>query len=128
MIRYSVKLSAKKNLGFYKLRQHKPLFDKECSRTIRSKEASKMSMVTGSTQVNGDNLNNVRHEASKHVRNKMQKHMKEKISDLKTVTTRILEDIRAPPASDPPHHCNPPPRTVVIVITVIIAIQIQILL
>jgi hypothetical protein len=36
------------------------------------------------SKINGDNLNNIRREASKHFRNKMQQYLKEKINDLAT--------------------------------------------
>jgi hypothetical protein len=39
-------------------------------KTVRSKETSQIAMVTGSKPINGDNLKNVRCEASRHFKNK----------------------------------------------------------
>jgi hypothetical protein len=36
------------------------------------------------SQINGDNLNNIRHEASRHFRDKKREYLKEKINDLAT--------------------------------------------
>jgi hypothetical protein len=49
---------------------------------IRSKETSKITVVTGSERNKGDNLNNVRREASRHFRNKKREYLKGKINDL----------------------------------------------
>jgi hypothetical protein len=46
---------------------------------VRSKETSQTAVVTGSKQrKNGVNLNNIRHEASRHLRNKTLEYMKDK--------------------------------------------------
>jgi hypothetical protein len=34
------------------------------------------------SEINGDNLNNIRHEASRHFRNKKRKYLKDKINEL----------------------------------------------
>jgi hypothetical protein len=36
------------------------------------------------SEINGDNLNNVRREASRHFRNKMREYLKDKINELAT--------------------------------------------
>jgi hypothetical protein len=51
---------------------------------IRIKETSQTAVVTGSKQKNGDNLNNMRHNVSRHFRNKMQEYLKDKINELAT--------------------------------------------
>ena len=38
-IKENIPTSAKKSLGLYELKQHKPWFDEECLRFLRSKEA-----------------------------------------------------------------------------------------
>ena len=42
-------------------------------------------------QSNVDNLNNVRHEASRHFKNEKNKHMKAKTDELETVRSKISE-------------------------------------
>jgi hypothetical protein len=46
------------------------------------KETIKVAVITGSEQVNGDNLKNTRHEASRHFRNKKRDDLKDKINEL----------------------------------------------
>jgi hypothetical protein len=41
-------------------------------------------VAAGSSEINGDNLNNVRREASRHFRNKMRKYLNDKINELAT--------------------------------------------
>jgi hypothetical protein len=45
------------------------------------------------SEINGDNLNNIRREASRHFRNKKEEYLKEKINEVahRTVRTRTLE-------------------------------------
>ena len=43
-----------------------------------------MQWVQGPSQSNVDNPNNVRHEASRHFRNKKEEYLKAKIEELKT--------------------------------------------
>jgi hypothetical protein len=52
-IRENIKISAKKSIGYFEFKKHKPWFYKGCSKLL-----------------NGDNLNKVRREASRHFRNK----------------------------------------------------------
>jgi hypothetical protein len=40
--------------------------------------------LQGPSEINGDNLNNVRREASRHFRNKKREYLKEKINKLAT--------------------------------------------
>jgi hypothetical protein len=49
-------------------------------RIISSKETSQIAMVTGPEPNKWDNLNNVRHEANRHFRNKTREYLKEFMS------------------------------------------------
>jgi hypothetical protein len=49
---------------------------------ISSKKTRQIALVTGSKQNKWDNLNNVRHEASKHFRTKQREYLKDKINEL----------------------------------------------
>jgi hypothetical protein len=50
------------------LKQHKPLFNEECSKLLDKKKQAKLQWLQN--QTSGNNLNNVRHETSKTFRNK----------------------------------------------------------
>jgi hypothetical protein len=53
---------------------------------IKSKEKkkAKLQWLHNPSEINGDNLNNVSLEASRHFRNKKREYLKDKINDLKT--------------------------------------------
>jgi preprotein translocase subunit Sec63 len=53
-------------------------------RINRSKEAAKLQWLQDSNEIIGDNLNNVRREASRHYRNTKRKYLKDKINELAT--------------------------------------------
>jgi hypothetical protein len=69
-IKESIKISAKDSLGLYERKQLKPWFDEECSKFFDQRKQAKMQWLQNPNQSNVDNLNNVRHEASRHFRNK----------------------------------------------------------
>jgi hypothetical protein len=62
-IRENIRISAKESLGHYELQQHKPWFDDECSKLIDRRKQVKLQWLQNLSQVNGDNMDNVRHEA-----------------------------------------------------------------
>jgi hypothetical protein len=56
-----------KSLDYYELKQHKPWFKKGCLKLLDQK---KQAWLQDSSKINGDNLNNITLEASRHFRNK----------------------------------------------------------
>jgi hypothetical protein len=81
-IRESIKISAKESLGLYERKQHKPSCDEECSKFLDQRKQAKMKCLQNPNQRNIDNLNNVRREASRHIRNKEKEYLKAKINEL----------------------------------------------
>jgi hypothetical protein len=79
-IRESIKISAKENLGYYEPKQHKPWFDEGCSESLDQRKQAKPQWLQDSSEINGDNLNNV----SRHFRNKKREYLKGKINELAT--------------------------------------------
>jgi hypothetical protein len=69
-IRDNIKISAKDSLGYYELKKHKPWFHKCCSKLLDKRKQAKLQWLQDPSELNGDNLNNVRSEASKHFRKK----------------------------------------------------------
>jgi hypothetical protein len=51
---------------------------------IISKKQGELQWSQNSIEINGDDLNNVRREASRHFRNKKREYLKDKISELAT--------------------------------------------
>jgi hypothetical protein len=70
MIRENINISAKDSLGYYELEQHKPWFDEGCSELLDQRKQAKLQWLQAPSEINEDNLNSVRCEASRHFRNK----------------------------------------------------------
>jgi hypothetical protein len=84
MIRENIKISAKQRLGYFELRKHKPWFNKGCSEFLDQRKQAKLQWLQDPSEINGDNLNNVRREASTYFRNKKRGYMKDKVNELAT--------------------------------------------
>jgi hypothetical protein len=75
-LRENIRISARKSLDCYELKQHKPWFDEGCSELLDQRKQAEFQWLKDPSQINGDNMNNVTREASRHFRNK-----KEEISE-----------------------------------------------
>jgi hypothetical protein len=82
MIRGNITISAKESLDYYEMKNHKPWFDKGCSELLDQRKEAKLQRLQGPNEINGDNLNNVRCEASRHFRNKKREYLKDEINEL----------------------------------------------
>jgi hypothetical protein len=81
MIRENIRISAKESLGYYEPKQHKPWFDKGCSELLGQRKQAKLQWLQNQSEINGDNLNNGRCEASRHFRIKKREYLKGKINE-----------------------------------------------
>jgi hypothetical protein len=63
-IRENIKISAKVSLGYYELKKHKP----GCSELLDRRKQAKYKWLQDPSEINRDNLNNIRREASRHFR------------------------------------------------------------
>jgi hypothetical protein len=73
------------------LKQHKPWFNEECFGFLDQRMQAKMQWIHDPSQSYIDNLNNVRREASRHLRKKLRNIRKPKLTNLKlTVRQKIL--------------------------------------
>ena len=81
----------KESLGLHKLTQHKPRVDKECLGFLDQRKQAKMQWIHVPSLSNIHNLNIVRHDASRHFRNKKNDYLKAKIEELEiTVRKKLL--------------------------------------
>jgi hypothetical protein len=64
-IRENIKISAKVGLGYFELKKHKPWFNNGCSKLLDERKQAKLQLLKDPSEINEDNLNNVRHEASR---------------------------------------------------------------
>jgi hypothetical protein len=83
-INENIKISAKESLGYYELRKHKPWFYEGCSKLLDQRKHTKLQRLQYPSEINWDDFNNVRCEASKHFRNKKKEYLNDKINDLET--------------------------------------------
>jgi hypothetical protein len=83
-IRENIKISAKESLGYFELKKHKSWFDEGCSKLLDQGKEAKLQWLQNPSEIYGDNLNNVRREASRHFRNKKREYLKDKINELST--------------------------------------------
>jgi hypothetical protein len=90
-IRVGIKTSAKENIGYHNLKYNKPWFDDECSKLIDQQKQAKLRWLQNPSQINGDNLKNLRYEASKIFRNQRREHLKTKLMSLRLIIKKVLE-------------------------------------
>jgi len=69
-IRQNIKTSDKESPGLHEIKQRKPWFDEECSSFLDQRKQAKMHWLQDPNRRNVENLNRVRHKASRHFRNK----------------------------------------------------------
>jgi hypothetical protein len=79
--RENIKVSAKESLGYYELK-YKPWFNEGCSKLLDQRKQAKLQWAQDPSEIKGDNLNNIRHKASRHFRNKKREYLKDKINKL----------------------------------------------
>jgi hypothetical protein len=84
MIRENIAISAKESLGYFEFKKHKPWFDEGCSELLYQMKQAKLQWLQDPSEINGDNLNNVRREASRHFRDKKREYLNDKINELAT--------------------------------------------
>jgi hypothetical protein len=92
--RENIKTSAKENLGYFELKKHKPWFDEGCSQLLDQRKQAKLQWLQDPSEISGDNLNNVRHEASRYFINKKMEYLKDKINEpVKNIKNRNIRDL-----------------------------------
>jgi hypothetical protein len=60
------------------------MIDEGCSKLLDQRKEAQLQWLQNPSEINGDNLNNVKHKASRHFRNKKRECMKYKINELAT--------------------------------------------
>jgi hypothetical protein len=83
-IRKNIKILAKENLCYFEQKKHKPWFGEGYSKLLDQRKQAKLQWLQDPSEINGDNLNNVRRDASRHFRNKKREYLKDRINELAT--------------------------------------------
>jgi hypothetical protein len=81
-IRNNITMSAKESAGYFELKKHRPWFNDLCSELLDQRKQAKLQWLQDPSKINGDNLNNGRHIASRHFINKKREYLKYKINEL----------------------------------------------
>ncbi|PNE09427.1 Vesicle transport protein GOT1B, partial [Cryptotermes secundus] len=93
-IRENIKMSAKESLGYYELKKYKPWFDEGCSKLLDQRKQAKLQWLQDPSKLNGDNLNNIRRETSRHFKNKKREYLKDRIDELATnIKNKNIRDL-----------------------------------
>jgi hypothetical protein len=71
------------------LKKHKPWFNEGCLKLVGQRKQAKLQWLQDPSEINGDNLNNVRCEASRYFRNKKREYLKDKINEFATNSKNI---------------------------------------
>jgi hypothetical protein len=66
------------------MKQHKPSFDEKCLRFLDKRKQAEIQWIQDSNQINVDNVNNVKREASRHFRIKKKEYLKAEIDKHET--------------------------------------------
>jgi hypothetical protein len=77
-IRENIKISVKESLCYFELKKPKPWFDEICSELFDQRKQAELHWLQDSSEINGDNLNNVRRDASRYFRNKQTEGVSER--------------------------------------------------
>jgi len=101
-IKENIKTLAIESLCLHEWTQHKPWFDNGYVDFLDQRKQAKMQWIQDPSRSNVDNLNNVRHDASRHFRNKKKAYRKTKIEELETNSTvnnvrdlyRVINDFK----------------------------------
>jgi hypothetical protein len=64
-IRQNIKTSAEESLSYYELKKNKPWFEEGFSKLLDQRKPAKLQWLQDQSEINGDNLNNARHQASR---------------------------------------------------------------
>jgi hypothetical protein len=64
------------------VKKHKPWFDKGCSKLLDQRKQAKLQWLQDPSEINGDNFNNIRRQASRYFRNKKREYLKDKINEV----------------------------------------------
>jgi hypothetical protein len=81
-MRVNIEISAKESLGYFELKKHKPWFDEGCSKLLHQRKQATLHWLQDPSEINGDNLNNVRWEARRYFRNEKREYLKDKSNEL----------------------------------------------
>jgi hypothetical protein len=75
------------------LKKQKPWFDKRCSKLLNQRKQAKLQWLKDKSEINGNNLKNVRREDTRYFINKNREYLKEK-NELATNSKNKIRDMK----------------------------------
>jgi hypothetical protein len=87
-VRENIKISAEEGIRLCKSKSYKTWFDEKCLKLVDQKKQAELRWLQDPSEVNEDNLSNVRREGSGHFRIKKREYLKDKINGIE-LTVRI---------------------------------------
>jgi hypothetical protein len=67
--------------GFYALKKHKPWLDERFLELLDQRKQAKLQWLQEPVEIDGDNMNGVRHDANRYFWNKKREYLKDKINE-----------------------------------------------
>jgi lipopolysaccharide export system protein LptC len=76
------------------MKTHNKCFDEGCSKLLDQRKQAKLQWLQDSSEINGDNPNNIRRKASRYLGNKKRGYLKDKMNELATNSkNKIIRDL-----------------------------------
>jgi hypothetical protein len=91
IVRENVKISARESVGYFELKKYKPWLDEGCSKLVDQRKQTKLQWLQNPSEINVNNLNNIRCEASRYFRNKKREYLKDRINELATKSKNMKD-------------------------------------
>jgi hypothetical protein len=79
-----IKISAQEKIGYCEMKLHRTWCDEKCSELVDQRMQVKLQWMQNTSEVNEDNLSNVRRESSRHFRKKEREYLQEKHNELES--------------------------------------------
>jgi hypothetical protein len=83
-IKENVKVTVEESLGYCEQKKHKSWFVEGCSKLLNKRKPAKLRWLQDPSEINRDNMNNLRHRASRYFRNKKGECVKNIMNELAT--------------------------------------------
>jgi hypothetical protein len=83
-IKETIKICIKESICFYELKKHNPWFEEGHSKSLDQRKEVEMQRLQDPSEINRNNLNNVRREVRRHFRSKRKEYLKDKFDELAT--------------------------------------------
>jgi hypothetical protein len=79
---YCIQISGNCYREYKNFSQRESKFEEGCSEPLDQRKQAKLQRLQDPSQINGDNLKSIRHEASGHLKNKKREYLTDKINEL----------------------------------------------